>query len=116
MLRIVHLENAIKARGWSPFVRAEVALDVRDDVLDQNAGRWQLSVHDGAASVQRGGAGDAIIDIRGLAALYSGHLSPHDLIAWGRLSLADHVRDVAGVLAALQAIFAGPRPWMSDMF
>ncbi|HVP73708.1 MAG TPA: sterol carrier protein domain-containing protein, partial [Phycisphaerales bacterium] len=74
------------------------------------------SVDGGAVKVKNGGAGDAIIDIRGLAALYTGHLSPQDLLSWGRLQIADHVRDPQRVLETLAAMFAGPRPWLGDMF
>lgn len=116
MLRIVHVEKALAARGWSPALHGEVSLDVQDDVLPENNARFTLRVGDSRAEVSRGGSGDVVIDIRGLAALYTGHLSPHELIKWGRLRVADHVRDPARTLATLEGLFAGPRPWLADMF
>lgn len=116
MMRIVDIEKALLARGWNPCVSGEVALEVRDDVLPENNGRFILQVDGGKARVTAGGAGEAIIDVRGLAALYSGHLSPHDLVGWGRLRIADAARDAQRTLATLQGLFAGPRPWLGDMF
>ena len=116
MLRILDVRKALEARGWNACVRGEVALDVRDDLLPENNAKLMLSVAGGAANVKAGGAGDAIIDIRGLAALYTGHLSAHDLLSWGRLQVADHVRDPQRVLETLSALFAAPRPWLGDMF
>ncbi len=116
MLRIIDVEGAVRARGWNSLVRGEVHLDVRDDGLPENNAKFTLAVADGAADVRRGGRGDAIIDVRGLAALYSGHLSPQDLVSWGRLRIADHVKDPPRVLDTLSGLFAGPRPWLGDMF
>ena len=116
MLRILDVRKALEARGWNACVRGEVAFDVRDDVLAENNAKVTLSVAAGKADAKSGGAGDAIIDIRGLAALYTGHLSPLDLVSWGRLQIADHVRDPQGMLETLAGLFAGPRPWLGDMF
>ena len=48
--------------------------------------------------------------IRGLAALYTGHLSAFQLQLMGRLDGPESDLDQA------TAIFAGPAPWMSDRF
>ena len=53
------------------------------------------------------------IDVRGLASLYTGHLSAHEVMAIGQLQIGDDMRDA---LDALDAMFAGPRPWLGDMF
>jgi predicted acetyltransferase len=110
MLRIVHVRRALEARGWSPVARAELHLDVRDAMLPDNARRWILEVADGRADVREGGRGVIAIDVRALAALYSGHLT------------AQHLR-VAGLcegpeeeLARASAVFAGPAPWTVDFF
>jgi predicted acetyltransferase len=116
MLRILDVRRALEARGWNACVRGEVALDVRDDLMPENNGGLTLTVDGGAATVNKGGTGDAIIDIRGMAALYTGHLSPQDLMSWGRMQIANHVRDPQRVLETLSGLFAGPRPWLGDMF
>jgi predicted acetyltransferase len=116
MARIVDVEKALAARGYDRHISAETHLDVRDDLLPENCGHFSLGVHDGEATIARGGSGDVVIDIRGLAALYTGHATTHDLVLTGQLHLAEHVRDGKACLAALDAIFRGPRPWLGDMF
>jgi hypothetical protein len=37
-------------------------------------------------------------------------------MALGLLRIAQHVRDARAVMDTLGALFAGARPWLSDMF
>jgi predicted acetyltransferase len=99
MLRIVDVKAALEARGYGEGVTAEAHLDVKDDVLASNAGRWTLEVSGGRARVKRGGRGTIALDVRELAALYSGFVSPAE----------------AGV-PSLAPVFAGPHPWMAEIF
>jgi predicted acetyltransferase len=85
-------------------------LDVYDDVVEANNGRWRLSVRAGRGALQRGGAGDLRTDMRGLAALYSGFSSPNTLVCTGQ------VEGTPAALAIAQSVFAGPQPWMREMF
>jgi predicted acetyltransferase len=110
MLRIVHVAAALEARGYPLQHSAELHLDIRDDVLPTNTGRIVLEVADGHGYVKAGGAGDLQIDVRGLAALYTGFLSPHEL------ALAGYAEGHDQAFAAAAAIFAGPAPWMRDHF
>lgn len=50
MLRIVDVRAALEQRGWPAGVQAELVLELADDVLPGNAGRWRLSVAKGAAT------------------------------------------------------------------
>ena len=84
--------------------------DVSDDVLPANNRRFTMEVSGGAARVRKGGRGDLKIDVRGLAPLYSGHLSVRELQSTG------YVNGSEDALAAAGAIFAGPAPWMPDIF
>lgn len=110
MLRIVDLRAALESRGYPAGLRAELHLDVHDDVLPANAGKWHMQVADGQATVRAGGSGGLRADIRGLAALFTGHRTAHDLKLIGQLEGDDET------LATATAVFAGPAPWMSDMF
>lgn len=110
MLRLVDVAQALTARGYPPDVSLETQLQIDDDVLPENHGCWTLRIHQGRAEVESGGAGRVRLDIRDLTALYTGFLSPIDLLALGAVSGAE--RD----LAALTAAFAAPRPWMPDIF
>lgn len=110
LLRIVDARGALEARGYLPGLDAELHLDLRDDLLPVNHGRFTLRVSDGRAEVHQGGDGRLRLDIRGLAALYTGFQAPEELRFLGLLDGPD--RDLA--LAAL--VFAGPRPWLAEMF
>jgi predicted acetyltransferase len=114
MLRITDVPGALEARGWPAGFSAELVLDVTDDVVDANNARWLLEVADGAARVSKtpnGASPDALsMDVRGFAALYSGHLPPAALEQAGLLTGGRAARRLAA------AAFAGPAPAMLDMF
>ncbi|MEW6250449.1 MAG: GNAT family N-acetyltransferase [Planctomycetota bacterium] len=110
MLRIVDVRGALEGRGYPPGVSTEVHFDLRDDVLPPNQGRWVLRVADGRGVVEPGGRGSFALDARGLAAMYTGYQSPHDVLLAGRGTAPD------ADLAAAAAVFAGPQPWMRDAF
>ena len=110
MLRIVDVPKALTARGWGPGRSGRLELRVADDVLPENDGRWTLEVGDGRALVAPGGSGALELDVRGLAALYTGFQSAEELAAAGLATGSE--RD----LAVASSLFAGPAPWMNDAF
>src|SRR5439155_7675595 len=57
MLRVVDVARALEARGYPAGLEAELQLDVRDDRLPGNAGRWVLEVSEGRGRVRSGGRG-----------------------------------------------------------
>ncbi len=110
MLRVVDVPAALAARGYPPQLRGQIELDVVDPLVAENTGRFVLRVEGGEGHVQRGGAGTLRLDVRGLAPLYSGLVSPKALAAVGL------VEGAADVLAEAGALFASPPPWMPDFF
>jgi predicted acetyltransferase len=110
MLRIVDVRLALEKRGWSPALRGEVHFDVRDPLLRDNARRIVLEVSGGRAEVREGGSGAVAIDVRGLAALYTGYLPAEELRVAGLCEGPD------ADLARATAIFVGPAPWLADHF
>lgn len=108
MLRICDVEKALAARGYSADGSLDLAIE--DDVVPENAGRFKLRVRDGRASVEKGGDGRFKIDVRGLAALYSGFHDARTLLELGDLDARD------SELAIADALFAGRAPAMSDFF
>ena len=116
MLRIVDIRAALAKRGYPAGLAAEIHLDVRDELIKPNNRRWVLGVENGKPRLQGGGRGELIIDIRGLAAMYSGHLSPYELISIGLLNVQARGKRADAALAAATAVFAGSRPSMPDMF
>ena len=109
-LRIVHVQAALRQRGYPDQVEAELHLEVRDAILPGNDGRFVLQVKDGRGEVERGGRGELVLDVRGLAPLYSSYLAPAQLRA------IDFLAGPPAALAAAARIFAGPEPWMADFF
>lgn len=110
MLRVLDVKRALEARGYPTSLSASLHLEVFDEVLPANRGRWIVEVHGGEARVRQGGDGTLKAHARGLAALYTGHRS-----AWA-LALTGLVEGDADTLAAATATFAGPAPAMSDFF
>ncbi len=110
MMRVVDVPKALMMRGYPEGTPAELHLEVWDDVLPANQGGWILRVADGQAEVKPGGRGDLKLTIGGLAPLYSGFLTPHQLAAIGLLS------GPPAALATASRLFAGPEPWMPDFF
>lgn len=110
MLRVVDVRTALSDRGYPAGLDAELHLDVRDDVLPWNDGRFVLEISNGSASVRKGGRGRMRIDVRGLSPLFTGHHSAAELLVSGYVDATDRE------LATAQRIFAGPAPWMPDFF
>lgn len=110
MLRVIDVAKALSARGYPPGIQAELHLDVQDDFLAANNGRFILSVANGRGEVTKGGKGELQLDIKGLAPLYTGLFSPYQLQLARKL-----VATEKAFLAATQ-IFAGVSPGMPDFF
>ena len=109
MLRIVDIDAALTQRGYPP-ITCELHLDLTDDILPDNAGRRVLTLRQGKPTIQPGGTGRIALDIRALAAIYTGYASPQSFA---------HLDRVAGPdddLALLAAAFASPLPAMPDHF
>jgi len=110
MLRVVDVVKALSKRGYPLAIQTELHLEVEDDLLAENNGRFILSVANGSGEVSKGGKGELKLDIRGLAPLYTGLFTPHQLQLMGKLDATQ-----TALLAATQ-LFAGASPWMADFF
>ena len=112
MVRVLDVAAAIEARGFGACVAGEVAIDVRDDVVAENRGTFAITVEGGRARVRRTTAAPraVAIDVRALAALYTGYLGAEELRARGGIDGDD------AELARLTSLFAGPAPWMAEIF
>ncbi|PKN58811.1 MAG: GNAT family N-acetyltransferase [Deltaproteobacteria bacterium HGW-Deltaproteobacteria-14] len=110
MLRLVDVDRALEARGWSVSSPHELHLDVADAALPENAGRRVLSVRHGEVTVRPGGDGALSLDVRALAKLYSGFSSATALTRVGQATGPPEA------IATADAVFRGAHPWMPDMF
>ncbi len=110
VLRITDVEKALRLRGYPQGLDMEIHFEVRDDQLPWNDGRFVLGIHGGRGEVRRGGEGRISVDVRTLASLYTGYMTPIELRLVGALEGDD------ADLARAQMAFSGPRPWMPDIF
>ncbi len=97
-------------RGYPLQLEAELHLDVSDNLIATNNGKFCLQVSQGRGEVSQGGKGDFKIDIRSLASLYTSFLSPRQLHSLGYLQTTPEALETATL------IFAGDPPWMADFF
>ena len=91
-------------------IEGELHLEIEDSVIPQNNGRFLLRVAHGQATVEPGGRGELHCGIGGLACLFSGITPANQL---GMLGLLEGPETSIQLACGL---FAGPEPWMSDMF
>lgn len=110
MLRLIDVPTALEQRGYPPHLQAELHLDVRDDVLPWNHGRFVCTVAHGTAEVRPGGDGHLALPVRALAAIFSGFLSPWEAFQ------SHPIYGDEDTLSLAETLFSGPTPWMPDMF
>lgn len=119
MTRIALVERAVEARGWPSGLDAEIDLDVRDELVTQNAGSWRLGVKDGRGTMTRrggatgGGTGAKeriACDIGGLVPMYTGLYSARQAALIGLIEGSEEAIERASV------VFPGGQPWMADFF
>jgi predicted acetyltransferase len=110
MMRVLDVPTALESRGYPEGVSGTLHLQVEDDLFPENRGNFVLEVSKGAAHVQRGGSGHMRLDVRALAPLYTGFLSPEALRSVGAL-----VADEASMRLAA-TLFFGALPALPDMF
>lgn len=110
MLRVINVEKALSTRGYLSGIKAELHLEITDDLIAENNGKFILSVAKGRGSVTKGGTGELKLDIGGLAPLYT------RLFAAQQLQLAGKLDGTDAALSTATEIFAGSSPWMADFF
>jgi predicted acetyltransferase len=110
MLRVVDVTRALAQRGYPQHLDLRLELEVTDDLVPENRGRFRVDIAGGAAEVRRGGRGLLALDGRALAALYTGHASPQ------QLALAGRVAGPENALTRAAVAFAGPPPSLPDFF
>lgn len=110
MLRVIDIKRCFEARGYPSAIRGQVHLDVRDETIPANAGKWTITVEGGHASVAQGGRGNIRLDARTLAPLFSGYLSTIQLAQLGM------IKGDAADIAAASALFPTGTPWLGDMY
>ncbi|MEM9586228.1 MAG: GNAT family N-acetyltransferase [Planctomycetota bacterium] len=111
LLRILDFRSAIESRGYPPGCTGSLDIELTDELFESNQGRWRIDFCGGRASVQPGGEGTFRLDVKTLAPLYSSLHSASELAAFGRIQHAAPEE----ITLADQA-FAGPTPWMPEIY
>jgi len=89
----------------------DVVQNFIDAFIEANNRGYRITVADGHARVDTIPSAAMTITVGGLAALYSGWLSPTDAVRGGFITGA-----IGADLATLTPLFAGPMPWMNEFF
>lgn len=112
MVRVVDLPAAFEARGYPGSVEASFTLGATDKLLPENEGPWHIEVREGAAKVVAapGAQPDVHADISMWASVWAGMYSARDAVRLGAL----HAEPAA--IEMLEALFAGPTPWIGDFY
>jgi predicted acetyltransferase len=110
MLRLLDVPGAIEARGYHPQVEASVTIAVRDPLFPENEGPWRIEVAGGQAKVFPAEQPEATAGVQALASIWSSMHRARDAVRIGGLDATTEAID------ALELIFAGPLPWISDFF
>ncbi|MDJ0716392.1 MAG: GNAT family N-acetyltransferase [Prochloraceae cyanobacterium] len=110
MLRIIDVVKALEKRGYPAGIETELHLEVTDEAIDSNNGRFCLKVSQGRGEVTKGGKGELQIGIRGLASLYTGLFTPT------QLQLTGYLQTESEALLTAKLLFCGSNPWMADQF
>ncbi len=114
MIRIVDVRAAFGERGYPASASVRLDLELTDDVLPGNAGRWLIEIDGGEARANRidqdAGPDTLRMDIRALGSLYTGHLSAR------RLAALDFLRGSAAALERADRVFGAEPPSMPDYF
>jgi predicted acetyltransferase len=110
MMRILDVTAALEGRGY-PEVEGEATIAVADDIFTENTRTYALSSDSGKLRVEAvSRRARTELPIGMLSALYSGYVTPNDLVRLGQLDPADPA------IGLLSRLFAGPPPWMPDFF
>ncbi|NED99990.1 GNAT family N-acetyltransferase [Phytoactinopolyspora halotolerans] len=110
-VRLVDVPAALAARRYAAPL--DVVVEVTDDMLPENAGRWRLTGDRTSASCEPTTAGpDLTLDVRELGAIYLGGTPLHSLAVTRKI-----VEHRPGAAAAVSAAFGWDRaPWSHEMF
>jgi predicted acetyltransferase len=110
-VRVIDVKDALQSRSYAR--EGVLVLEVRDDLIPANAGRWRLTVSDTGATVEpTEEEADLNVSITALGSVYLGGFS------WGQVALSGDVAEVrSGALARADDLFrTDQQPWCPEIF
>ncbi len=106
--RVVDVKSALEQRGYQND--GELAFSIDDPVLSENARTWKLRVRQGVGTVAPAARPSVHMTINGLASLMTGMYDAQ------KLALVGALEGSKAAIAEASQLFAGPVPWIADMF
>jgi len=85
MLRVIDVSKALEKRVYPLGIETELHLEVKDDLLPENNGKFVLSVANGQGEVKRGRLRRTKARCTRISPLYTGLFTPHHLQLIGQL-------------------------------
>jgi len=112
--RVLDVERALTARGYMGGAASALTLSIRDPMFVANDGRFRLTVDEAGIGrverLERSGSADLTTTAGGLVPLMTGHMDAASLRVAGMIAGGD-----AAIMIAAR-IFAGPAPFLDDLF
>ncbi|QKW37724.1 GNAT family N-acetyltransferase [Actinomadura sp. NAK00032] len=109
-LRLIDVPAALRARSWA--TEDSFVLEVADDRIPANAGRWRLTTGAAPACEPAADSPDLAMTAADLASVYLGGTSPSTLARVG--AITEHAEGAAARLAAALAVPLAP--YINDEF
>jgi predicted acetyltransferase len=112
-IRLIDVPAALRSRGYG--CAADVVLEVIDELLPANAGRWRLRCPGPGEAVsceRTTAAPDVTVPVAALGAGYLGGARLGALATAGRIT--EHSKGAVALLSA--AMYSDPAPWCPSMF
>ena len=114
MLRVIDPAAALSARGYPAGLAARLPLRITDPLLPAHSATYLLTIAGGRGECRRtetiAGLPTLTLAAPTLAPLFSGYHSAGDLVRTGRLA------GPADLVALADAAFAGPAPWLTEIY
>lgn len=113
LLRILDVRRALTARAYPSDIDTVVAFAINDPLFPENNQTFHLKVAKSKGEIilcMNDNAPTATLGIDAFSSLYSGHASAKALWQAGLLYGKEKI------IAPMERLFCGPRPWMVDRF
>lgn len=106
-VRLIDVEAALAARSYD--ADTQVVIELTDQFLPENAGRWRLGAH---GAERTNAAAELALDVTGLGSVYLGGFSFADLVRGSRATEL-----TAGAVERADALFrTSVQPWCAEIF
>ncbi|BAQ62778.1 hypothetical protein GM3708_3184 [Geminocystis sp. NIES-3708] len=108
--RIINVVKALELRPYPNHLETELNLTITDELIPSNTDNFKLEISRGKGKVIQGGKGEIKLNVKELAPLYTGFLTPQELLDLGKLEANEKV------IKRATEIFLLSTPALADFF